>query len=97
MSPTEHAPGCVLDPVYWLRHAIAASGRLASPQNDDLRNIDKISAESLADTLAHFAELDDWATVTLQDVAQHATLMDDERFGLQCTCGATRQPFRPEP
>lgn len=88
MSPIEHAPGCVLDPAHWLRHAIAASGRLALPQNDELGTVDMKSAEALADTLAHFAELDDWATVTLRDIARHATLMDEERFGSQCTCGA---------
>jgi hypothetical protein len=91
MPPTEHAPGCVLDPVHWLRHAVAASGRLISPENDaEHRHVDRVSAESLTDTLAHFAELDDWATVTLREVAQHATLMDDKRFGPMCTCGATR-------
>jgi hypothetical protein len=33
-------------------------------------------------TLTDPRELDDWATVTLYYVAQHATLMDDERFSL---------------
>ena len=88
MPPTEHAPGCVLDPVHWLRHAVAATGRLISLQADEYRAVDQKSAESLADALAHFAELDDWATVTLQNIAQHATLMDGERFGSMCTCGA---------
>jgi hypothetical protein len=91
MPPIEHAPGCVLDPVHWLRHAIAASGRLAAPQGSELDTVDKKSAEALADTLAHFAELDDWATVTLRDIARHATLVDEERFGAQCTCGASAQ------
>lgn len=40
------------------------------------------------DMLAHFVELDDWATVTLRDVANHATLMNQERFKHMCTCGA---------
>lgn len=47
---------------------------------------------SLSDTLAHFAELDDWSTVTLRDVAEQATLiktpMNQERFKHMCTCGA---------
>lgn len=91
MPPIEHAPGCVLDPVHWLRHAIAASGRLAAPPGSELETVDKKSAGALADTLAHFAELDDWATVTLLDIARHETLMDEERFGAQCTCGAADQ------
>ena len=95
MPPTEHAPGCTLDAVHWLRHAIAAVGRLASPQADEFRSVDRKSAESLADTLAHFAELDEWGTVTLREVARHANLMDDELFGSRCTCGATRQPSQP--
>jgi hypothetical protein len=43
---------------------------------------------SLADALAHFAELDDWATATLRDLANHATLMNQEQFKHMCTCGA---------
>ena len=86
----QHQPGCVLDPVYWLRHAIAAVGRLV-PLNDDpdLDVVDRIAAGALTDTLAHFAELPDWATVTLHDVAQQATLMNQDRFDEFCTCGAT--------
>ena len=95
MPPTPHAPGCTLDAVHWLRHAIDAAGRLASPQADELRSVDRKAAESLADTLAHFAELDDWGTITLREVAQHANLMDDESFGSRCTCGATRPPSQP--
>ncbi len=69
MPRIEHAPGCVLDPVHWLRHAIAAAGRLVSPQeDDDVRHVDRWAAGLLLDTLAHFAELPDWATVTLEDV-----------------------------
>jgi hypothetical protein len=71
-------------------------GRLAVPQKDEIRTIDKKSAEALADTLPHIAELDDWATVTLRVVAQHATQMDEERFGPQCTCGAVDQQ-QPQP
>ena len=88
MPSIEHASGCVLDPVQWLRHAAAAAGRLAGPLEEEDESADREAVESLADTLAHFAELPEWATVTLRDVARHATLMDDERFGPMCTCGA---------
>jgi hypothetical protein len=71
--------------VHWLRHTAAAAGHLATGNPDPA--VDRISVESLTDTLAHFAELDDWASVTLLDVAQRATLVDD-RFAHMCTCGA---------
>jgi hypothetical protein len=45
--------------VHWLRQAVAAAGRLASPQEHETRFVDQKSAAALADTLAHFAELDD--------------------------------------
>jgi hypothetical protein len=85
-----HQPGCMLDSVHWFRHAVAAAGHLAQEEPDS--HADRVSAMSLADSLAHFAELDDWATVTLRDVADHATLMtqevNKERFNHMCTCGA---------
>jgi len=49
--------------------------------------VDRTAAGALADTLAHFAELEDWASVTLADVAKHSNLIGD-RFGAMCTCGA---------
>jgi len=50
-----------------------------------------VSAEKLADTLAYFAELPEWESVTLLDVAEHATPMaDDERFGVHCICGGRK-------
>jgi hypothetical protein len=85
----EHRPGCALDPVHWLRHAITSAGMTVTNQKVD-PHVDRLSAESLMDTLAHFAELPDWATVTLLDVARHATLMG-KRFDAMCTCGATAQ------
>lgn len=85
-----HQPGCPLDAVHWLRHAVAATGYFVRENPD--RSADRVSAESLADTLAYFAELDDWATVTLRDVADHAALMPNpdnhKRFKHMCTCGA---------
>jgi len=88
VTAAQHRPGCVLDPVHWLRHAIAAAGMLVNPRPDD-HSVDRISAGALTDALAHFAELDDWASITLHGVAQHATLMNNGRFDATCTCGAT--------
>jgi hypothetical protein len=90
--PAEHAPGCVLDPVHWLRHATAAAGQFVAADSDpaDVPQYDRVSAEALTDSLAHFAELSDWSTVTLLDLARNATLMNDGRFDQFCTCGATR-------
>jgi hypothetical protein len=87
----QHKPGCVLDPVYWLRHAIAAAGMLVHPLEGDPErgDEDRVSAEMLTDALAHFAELPDWASVTLQDIALYATPMNREPFNQTCTCGAT--------
>jgi hypothetical protein len=77
--------------VHWLRHAITAAGKLVHPlEADPDRNfVDQVSAEILTDTLAHFAELPDWSTVTLHDIAQYATPVNDGRFDAMCTCGAT--------
>ena len=84
----EHSPGCVLDPVHWLRHAVAAAGRLTNPSPDETDLVDMKSAEALCDALAYFAELDTWGSVTLLDVARRSTLMD--HFGHLCTCGAAK-------
>jgi hypothetical protein len=84
----EHAPGCALEAVHRLRDAAAAVGHLAALQVDGDRNVDRALAEALADGVAHFAELPDWATVTLRDVALHASLMDDDDFAVYCTCDA---------
>lgn len=81
-----HKPGCGLDSVHWFRHAVAAAGCLA--QEEPEAHVDRVSAMSLTDTLAHFAELPGWAAVTFRDVADHATLMNQKRFESMCTCGA---------
>jgi hypothetical protein len=85
--PLKHQAGCTLDPVHWLRHAIAAAGLLARPHPDDAF-VDRTSAEAMTDTLAYYAQLDEWANVTLKDVAYRSTLMSDGRFDYLCTCGA---------
>jgi len=91
MDLPQHHHGCVLDPVYWLRHSVAAAGRLIHPlaSDPDEALVDRAAAESLMDVVAYFAELDNWAGVTLHDVAVRATLMNDGRFDQMCTCGAT--------
>lgn len=87
-----HAPGCRLDSVHFLRQAVAAVGLLA--QEEPGPHADRVSAMALADVLARFAEQDDWAAITLRDVADHATLMNTalnrERFKHLCTCGALK-------
>jgi hypothetical protein len=73
--PTDHARGCILDPVHWLRRAAAATGRFVAGVADppDLARYDQVSAEALTDSLAHFAGLPDWSTVTLLDLARNAS------------------------
>jgi hypothetical protein len=84
-----HQPGCTLEYVHWLRQAIAAAGVLAQePRHVDDDAVDRMSVMALTDALAHFAELDSWASVTLSDIANQATLMNQEQFRSQCTCGA---------
>ncbi|MFF7763141.1 hypothetical protein [Streptomyces griseorubiginosus] len=84
-----HQPGCQLYSVHWLRHAIGAAGLLTHEKPDSAA--DRVSAEALTDTLARFAEQDDWESVTLKEIADHATLMNQERFRQDCTCGAFEQ------
>jgi hypothetical protein len=78
--------------VHWVRHAVAAGRLVDRSAEQDSDAADAVSAIALADALAHFAELPEWETVTLKDVADHATLMNTpenrEPFGLSCTCGA---------
>lgn len=84
-APTEHAPGCVLDPVHWLRHAIAATNlRIGGVEEA----ADRLSSESLLNSLEHHAEQDGWRTVTLLEITQYASLMG-EKFAHMCTCGLT--------
>ncbi|MBK8866729.1 MAG: hypothetical protein KBF43_01130 [Dermatophilaceae bacterium] len=89
--PVEHVPGCSLDPVYWFRHAIASTARLAL-HDSDRTQYDQLAAGSLLDTLGLLAELPEWGDVTLREVARQATLMSDDIFFGMCTCGAARKP-----
>lgn len=85
-----HAPGCRLDSIHWLRHAIAAAGRLVNKANgEDDPFVDAISAGALTDTLGYFAELPGWESITLREIADSATIMPEhEPFKHWCTCGA---------
>lgn len=83
----EHEPGCALDPVHWLRHALGAAQRLVSAEPDvEVASIDKTSAAELLNVLERYAEFDDsWRNVTLYEVARGATLMGGT-FAALCTC-----------
>ncbi|WP_175412597.1 hypothetical protein [Streptomyces sp. TRM64462] len=81
-----HERGCPLYSVHWLRHAVAAAGMLTHENPDPAA--DRGNAEALTDAIARFAEQDDWETVTLKDIADHATLMNQGKFRNECTCGA---------
>jgi len=71
-----------LDPVHWLRHAVAATNlRIAGEKRD----ADRLASESLQTAVEHFPEREDWRTVTLLEVAQYASLMG-EKFAGHCTC-----------
>ena len=83
MTSPEHVPGCILDPVNWLRHAIAATNLRIKGEHE---HPDHLSSEALQNALEHFAEQSDWRTVTLLDVAKYASLMGD-KFSSDCTCG----------
>lgn len=84
VAMVDHSMFCPLQEPGWLRHAVAAAGRLVStdPVVDELRDADRVSAEALTDALAHLAELPGWATVTLADVSSLAS--EDTRLNCQC-------------
>ncbi len=84
-TPAEHQPGCTLDPVHWLRHALAATLRLLDPTQAGNPAIDRLSSAALMNGLEHFAEQSDWRLVTMLDVTRFASLMDDS-FEEHCTC-----------
>jgi len=82
--------------IRWATRALQARRHGAPSPQPVLRsnNVDRKSAEALTNALAHFSELDNWATMTLRDVAMHSSLMDKGRFGYLCTCvpAASRIP-----
>jgi len=83
----EHAPGCVLYPANWLRHAVAAL-QLRLEGDVGQEPVDTLSAAALMNALEHHCKKDGWADVTLLDLARFATLMEgDDRFAAMCTCG----------
>jgi len=83
-TPAEHWSGCALDPVHWLRHALAATLRLLDPTQADNPAIDRLSSASLMNGLEHFAGQSDWRLVTMLDITRFAFLMDS--FDEHCTC-----------
>lgn len=86
----EHEPGCALDPVHWLRHAVGAAQRLVSEDRDlDAPNLDRTSAVALLNEMERHAEFDGgWREVTLYEVARNATLLGDT-FAGHCSCKPT--------
>ncbi len=92
MNPyADHAAGCVLDPVNWLRHAVGAAIRLVRTDipdaDEDRADVDDISALALLTELERLAEFDlDWGSVTLRDLVVCASLTGERDQGL-CTCG----------
>ena len=92
MNPyADHAAGCALDPVNWLRHAVGAAIRLVRTDlpdaDEDRPDVDDISALALLTELERLAEFDlDWCSVTLRDLVVCASLLG-ERDQDSCTCG----------
>lgn len=80
-----HHPDCHMNPQTWFRHAAAAAGTLTMEPPGDL--VDRAAAVALTDALAYFVELGD-LTVTLQDVMDHALIMDPAAAADMCSCGA---------
>lgn len=75
----------MLDPRYWLQHAVAALEMLTTSA-ESLPNPDRLAAASLLNGLEHFAGRDDWRSVTLADLTRYSSLMG-EKFTQCCTCG----------
>ncbi len=87
----EHEPGCALDPVHWLRHAVAATDHLLGTDESNAAAADRLSSAALQNALEHFAAQPEWRTVTLLEVTQYASLMG-EKFADQCTCRRGEPP-----
>lgn len=89
----QHADACPLLPVSYLRHAIEITEELLQPSPSS--DVEKVHATQLLQALSHFANLSDWDSVTLQDVAERATLMESpenrERWKPSCICDAWQQ------
>lgn len=85
----DHTGECPYGPANFLRVAVAAAGHHVAG-DDDAEMMDRELSGALVDALAHYAELPDWSSATLGDVAAMAF---DHRpiSGLMlahCTCGA---------
>ncbi len=53
----QHEPGCTIEPVHWMRHAIAATNKRIA---GDEPNADRLASESLLNALEHFLNRPDW-------------------------------------
>lgn len=86
----QHATNCPLYPQHWLRQAVAGMG--LALQDPPEPSADRVSAMWLADAIAHFAELNEWETVTLKDITDHVDWVEKspntEYWRSKCTCGA---------
>lgn len=72
--------------MYWLRHAIAAATKLTAGGQPEADIADRLSTAALLNGLEYFADKEEWAAVTLQDIVRYASLMG-EKFSQMCTCG----------
>ena len=96
MNPyADHAAGCVLDPVNWLRHAVGAAIRLVRTDvpdaDEDRPDVDDISALALLTELERLAEFDDhWGRVTLREIVVNASPIGERDQG-NCTCGRWKE------
>jgi hypothetical protein len=79
---TTHKPTCPLHPQKWLRNAAAAAGALTHQPPSDL-----VDRKAAVDALAYVTELGD-LTVTLQEIIDHALVMDEATAADLCECGA---------
>ncbi|MGY2127463.1 hypothetical protein [Blastococcus sp. SYSU DS0617] len=83
MPAKEHDEDCPLYPQHWLRHALSAVQQLTADDPED--DVDRLSAASLLNALDYFANHHGWEGVTLRNVADYATLMEEDKFPL-CDC-----------
>ncbi len=85
----DHTGECPYGPANFLRVAVAAAGHHVAG-GDDAEMMDRELSGALMDALAHYAELPDWPSATLGDVAAMAFhgRPIGEHLMAHCTCGA---------
>lgn len=87
MKARDHDADCALYPVHWMRHALAATQMAMSGE----QGADRLSASSLLNAFDHYLQQPGWESVTLDDIADYASLMDSEKFGGTCNCKGRSQ------